>query len=224
MSRRWLPIPALCLLLAPLSACQSPPRTAPLAYDAFIDTTLTTLRLEHFDPRRADRATGLIVTERETGAQWFEFWRNDSQGSYQLLESSLHTIGRVVTIDITPVDASEPTTQPAGLSPVTVLAAEESSVGLVLLDEGPYRVAVRVEKSRLSTPPRQITTASGAMGMYSERVPTTRGIVGPASRRGAHWVPLGRDELLEQRLLVKIAEAAAFMEPAEAVQPADAQP
>ena len=48
---------------------------------------------------------GRIDTENLTGANWFEFWRDDSVGSFQRIEASLHTTRRRVTVAITPVAA-----------------------------------------------------------------------------------------------------------------------
>lgn len=63
---------------------------------------MSALRRNHFTIAYADRTAGRIVTQPETSKQWFEFWRSDAPGGYQVLESSLHTIRRVVTIDLIP--------------------------------------------------------------------------------------------------------------------------
>jgi hypothetical protein len=41
-----------------------------------------------------------VETEWLTGDSWFEFWRDDTVGDFQIAESSLHTIRRRVIIDI----------------------------------------------------------------------------------------------------------------------------
>jgi hypothetical protein len=142
-----------------------------------------------------DRARGLIVSDPTTSAQWFEWWRADAPGGYQLLESSLHTIRRVVTVHVEPVDAAGTAAAASG----EPLPPEERGAGR-------YRLAVQVEKSRYSAPERQITTASGALQIYSESTPTVEGERGPRSRR-VQWVPLGRDPLLEAFLLAKLSDA-----------------
>lgn len=147
--------------------------------EALIDDTLTLLRELDFPPDRVDRERGTITAGPSTGGQWFEIWRRDVHGGYQMLESSLHTIRREVGIKIEP------------------LSSESES------DE--YRLSVEVKKFRYSAPDRQITTASGALAIYSEQLPTTEGLRNALS--AAHeWVPLGRDGLLEQALLTRIAE------------------
>lgn len=167
-------------------------------YDAFMDASLSVLRFHQFPPDRVDRARGLIISEPTTSAQWFELWRADAPGGYQLLESSLHTVRRVVTVRVEPVDAA--TTQAA-----LAVAADEFSPAEER-GAGQYRLDVLVEKLRFSAPERQITTASGALQIFSQSTPTTEGERGPRSRR-VEWVPLGRDPLLEAFLLAKLSVA-----------------
>lgn len=187
---RLLPTAAFATLLLPLlPGCQAP--AAPDAptemslhisdYDAFIDNSLTLLREFDFVPQRVDRTAGEIVTLPTTSGQWFEFWRGDVIGAYQSLESSLHTVRRSVAINLAR-DAEGP--------------------------EGDYRVAVTVAKTRYSAPDRQVTTPSGALAIYSDRLPTTEGLKKSATR-GEHWVELGRDGLLEARLLARLRRLAA---------------
>ena len=186
---------AAFFLLGGLAGCQMPPApTGPTEVrlripdrDAFIDRTLTLLRERDFTPRRVDRDAGVLVTEPTTGQQWFEFWRHDSIGGYQLLESSIHTVRRTVTVNLEPVDVEDPG------------------------DE--FRVRVQVDKERYSAPERQVTTASGALAIYSEHLPTTEGLAA-ARTAGEHWVALGRDAQLESYLLDKIAGATTDARPA----------
>lgn len=146
-------------------------------YEQFFDETLSVMRRADFPPVQADRTTGLAVSRPGTGGQFWEFWRDDVHGGYQMFESSIATIRRVVTVRILPQPAAEP---------------------------NEYRVDVTVEKSRYSAPERQVTTASGALGIFSERMPTEEG-VRATQGRGRHWVPLGRDGLLETALLERLA-------------------
>ena len=229
----------LALLVVPVIglACQAPPQPAAPTevlvrledYDAFVDATLTILREQHFEPRRLNRAAGEIEAGPATGQQWFEFWRADSPGGYQLLESSLHTMRRDVVVTVAALDRPAPTeiaapvpsttvatssgVSPAGAEMIsetsaTTRTARANTSGVATefaesLDQptsGRYRLGVRVDKSRYSAPERQVTTASGALAIYSERLPTAEGLRGAASRSN-QWTPLGRDELLESYLL-----------------------
>jgi len=189
--------------------CQAPPAaTTPTQIalripdrDAFLDVALTVLREHDFSPQRVDRRTGLAVTHPTTGAQWFEFWRADSQGSYQLLESSLHTLRRIVTLRLEPLSEPAAASEPAAGEPAGASQPAEAEPG-----PGEYRLIVQVDKQRYSAPERQVTTASMALGIYSERLPTEEGLR-RARSEGEHWVPLGRDVLLEAYLLDRIVDA-----------------
>lgn len=51
-----------------------------------------------------ESSEGRVTTDALTGASWFEFWRKDTIGRVQSLESSLHTIRRRATVSISPKD------------------------------------------------------------------------------------------------------------------------
>lgn len=171
-------------------------------YETFVDAACSVLRRYDFPPEHVDPGHGVIVTAPATSGQWFEPWRVDSQGPYQLFESSLHTLRRTVTVRLKPVGATEPASQPTVADVLKPEWEQEPSAW----GAARYRVSVQVDKSRYSAPERQITTTSGALAMYSIRIPTTAGVRGAPSREVA-WVPLGRDPLLEAFLLEKIADA-----------------
>ena len=147
--------------------------------EAFLEATATLLREHDFSPARIDRAAGLLVTWPSIGGQWFEFWRRDTIGGYQVFEASIHTVRRIVTVRVEPADRESP-------------------------EEG-CRVSVQVDKERYSAPERQVTTASGALAIYSERLPTAEGLRA-ARTVGEHWVSLGRDLSFELYLLDRIAD------------------
>ena len=54
----------------------------------------------HFTIEKADAETGLIRTKPLSGAQFFEFWRNDSVGSFNKTEANLHSIRRTAELQI----------------------------------------------------------------------------------------------------------------------------
>lgn len=97
---------AATLLAGP--GCQQPYQpdsptfaTSPGAdFDTLWDAALRVLRQRGFEPDRQDRAEGVIVTTPTTTRQWFEFWRQDAVDAYSVLEASLHTIQRRVTVRI----------------------------------------------------------------------------------------------------------------------------
>ncbi len=176
--------------------CEAPPAAGPTETvlhvadrDVFIDRTLTLLRENDFRPQQVDRVEGVAIAGPSTSGQWFEFWRPDHQGAYQNLEASLHTIRRMAIVRVTPAAvSSEAASQPGAPT---------------IAEDGQYRVNVTVEKSRYSAPERQITTAVGVLGIYSSRLPTEEGLRN-ARTSGEHWVPVGRDVLLEQWFLERL--------------------
>ena len=189
--------------------CQAPPQPGgPTSIvlripdrERFIEAALTVLRENDFAPRRVDWQRGRVVAGPTTSAQWFEPWRIDPPDAYQRLESNLHTVQREVTLNVAP--AADPP------------------------QDDEYEIAVQVDKFRYSAPDRQVTTAAGALAIYSERLPTTEGLRAARSA-GEHWISLGRDGPLEALLLDRIAAAlpavrpvtrGAVAEPPEAAEP-----
>ncbi len=167
---------------------------------AFMDSMLTLLREHDLPPSFVDRGAGLLETEPTTGGQWFEIWRSDVHGGYQILESSLHTIRRSVAVSLSPVSEDR-----AADAPVD------------------HWLSVEVRKERLAAPERQITSASGALGIYSESTPTIEGTRGPGAR-SRHWVELGRDVQLESYLLDRFVAFASVTAPRRTVEPVSPRP
>ncbi len=188
-------------------------------YDAFVDSTLSTLRLYDFPPDYVDRQRGVIVSKPTTAGQWFEIWRKDVPSPYLRLESSLHTIHQIVTVQIQSAAAPSAEEAAAGAAPVAPSPAQPPVTEATAPGEeetppaegqpaphgaGRYLVSVRVDRSRLTTPERQVTTPSGALAMYSRRMPTVEGV--RATARDEQWVPLGRDGLLEADILASLSD------------------
>lgn len=231
-----LALPLLACMAVVLPACQAPPAaTEPTAInirlaepELFYQTSLTLLRRYDLAPDRVDRSRGLIVSERTTSAQWFEPWRVDAPGGYQTLESSLHTIARRVFLTLEPVFDDE---IPAAAAPAPATAPADVIAELEPISPKPpspasdrlYTLGVRVEKYRYSAPERQITTASGALAIYDERIPTTEGLR-RAESRGAHWVELGRDPLLESFLMTELLDRLPGTQFLDATLPPSAAP
>jgi hypothetical protein len=55
-----------------------------------------------FDVVYPSARPGLLATGPLTGDSWFEFWRDDTVGSHQVAESSIHTVRRSVSLQVTP--------------------------------------------------------------------------------------------------------------------------
>lgn len=173
----------VCVVLSAWSGCQQPvqpdgPTDTQLSgadFEQLWQTGLEVLRRYNFRPDRQDRRAGVITTYPTTSAQWFEFWRPEVVGGFEAGEANLHTVRRQATVHIRP-------------------AAEQ----------GQLYVSVQVDVYRYAAPERQVTTASGALQMFGERLPTAEGRMEPPAEV-SYWVPLGRDGRLEDELLRRIA-------------------
>ena len=60
----------------------------------------------HFDIAKADYGRGYIRTRPLAGAQFFEFWRSDNVGLDNQLLSNMHSIRRIVELNITNSDGN----------------------------------------------------------------------------------------------------------------------
>ena len=181
--RRIGSILIVCVALSAWSGCQQPiqpdgPTDTQLTgadFEQLWQTGLEVLRRYNFRPDRQDRRAGVITTHPTTSAQWFEFWRPGVVGGFEAGEASLHTVRRQATVHIRP-------------------AAEQ----------GQLYVSVQVDVYRYAAPERQVTTASGALQIFGEKLPTAEGRMEPLAE-ASYWVPLGRDGRLEDELLRRIA-------------------
>jgi len=131
-------------------------------------------------------AEGRIDTFPQTGSTLLEPWRGDSVGFRERLESTLQSIRRVGTVRLIP--------DPAG-----------------------WRVEAVVQKELENMPRPMMATTGGAsfrnddsLYRYGTPLPTLGQQVGDQPRPVAAptpnlgWIPLGRDPLLEQRILTKL--------------------
>ena len=53
-----------------------------------------------FSVAKADTERGLLITRPLRGAQFFEFWRKDNIGAFNAAEANLHSIRRIVELNI----------------------------------------------------------------------------------------------------------------------------
>ena len=105
-SRLALLLICLCAVLPAGCTEQRQPRWEAIAiekasFDQVWEVCLTSLKDRGLKVDRQDRRFGLIVSEPTIGEQFFEFWRKDAVSSDDLLLSSLHTIRRIVSIQVT---------------------------------------------------------------------------------------------------------------------------
>lgn len=147
------------------------------SFDRVWDACLESLEGRGFEIDRRDRRFGLIVTKPTVGKQFFEFWRGDTADSTDLLNSSLHTIRRVVTIRIGKQGPMQ------------------------------FQVNVQAHAQRVSVTGAQLDNPAEARELLSRQgvrsSPTRGDYVSP--RGEPIWVDIGREGALEQAIMRDIA-------------------
>ncbi|MFM7521875.1 MAG: hypothetical protein ACKO9B_15610 [Planctomycetota bacterium] len=183
------PLPPIGLPAQPGNSVVIPPLDAELVWGNLVDIVD-----DYFKVQAEQRAVftdgipteGRIDTYPQTGATLLEPWRGDSIGFRERLESTLQSIRRAATVRMIP--------DPAG-----------------------WRLEVVVLKELENLPRPMRATAGGAsfrndssLYRYGTPLPTLGQQVGDQPRPVANptaaigWIPIGRDPLLEQRLLARV--------------------
>jgi len=190
-----------------------PPLDAEVVWTKMVDVTDDYFKVQ--SEQRVVFAAGVptegrIDTFPQTGATILEPWRGDSVGWHERWESTLQSIRRVGSMRLIP-------------------------------DPGGWRVEVVVNKELEYLPRPMRATAGGAsfrnddsLYRYGTPLPTLGQQVGDQPRPVAAptpalgWIPVGRDPLLEQRMLGKLlaklgvpalARPAPYYEPPDAAAP-----
>jgi hypothetical protein len=173
-------------LLGILVGCAAPSRHTgttrdPVAvvapgFDASFDACLDVARSLHFVVERQDRRGGVITTEPMTGAQWFEPWRRELRTNFDVAESSLSTVRRILRFEIEREGESFRITPTATVQRLVLLESRISNAAL-------YRIVHRPGDPR-NTPEAD------------------RGVALPST----YWYDVGRDEQLEMALARGIEE------------------
>lgn len=172
--------------MAPRNVAVIPPIDAETIWQKLVDTVDDYFKID--SEQRVVFANGVptegrIGTFPQTGATLLEPWRADSVGFRERLESTLQSIRRTANVRLTP--------DPAG-----------------------WRIEVVVIKELESMPRPMLATTGGAtfrnddsLYRYGAPLPTLGQQIGDQPRPVANptrplgWIPLGRDPLLEQRML-----------------------
>lgn len=176
----------LTLLAGFLTGCHAPaqptePTVArvsaptPEDYDRLWDSVSDTLRRRYWTLDRQDRIEGVITTHPETSANFFEVWRPQPKPAYYYAESNLATVERKATVSITPVDQT-----------------------------GSYDLSVQVDRLRYSLEERQIDNSAAALRIFNRETPTVGEGRKERLSESSGWVPLGRDQFMEQSVLAAI--------------------
>jgi hypothetical protein len=128
----------------------------------------------YFSVEKSDVENGYIRSRPLIGGQFFEFWRGDNVGTFNWSEANLHSIRRIVELEITE----------QGGQLCVGCSANAQRLGL------PERA---VDSS----------TQAYAMFSDSERS-MQRLELNPKQRAGMAWIDLGRDGRLETEILKQI--------------------
>ena len=136
----------------------------------------------HFTIEKADTKRGFIRTRPLSGAQFFEFWRSDNVGAGNWLESNLHSIRRVVELNMSEQDEGPP--------------------------QSGNRLCINcdVQIYRLSLPERRVSSSARAYDMFSKSSPALQRIeLNPEQKEKMAWIDLGKDTQLAAEILKRIS-------------------
>ncbi len=123
---------------------------------------------------KADPETGFIRTDPLPGAQFFEFWRKDNVGPENAALANLHSIRRIVELNI----------------------SRDQENLRIDCDAQVYRLSLPQRQSTTSARAYRMFTE----GTKSVQVLQLR----PEQQAAATWVSLGRDKQLETEILKQI--------------------
>lgn len=134
----------------------------------------------HFSIEKSDSEQGLIKTRPLSGAQFFEFWRKDSIGTFNQAEANLHSIRRIVEMNV----------------------SQEEGRLCVGCNVNVQRLNLPERLLRGRGRSYEMFSMSGPMQQRLK--------LDAQQRRLMTWVDLGRDELLETEILKRIEKKIAM--------------
>jgi hypothetical protein len=170
----------LGLLLAGCTEQQQYGSVKPICVDNIdkiqaMETVEDVLAKMHFTIEKADTKSGYIRTRPLAGAQFFEFWRSDNVGADNWLESNLHSIRRVVELNMS-----------------------EQDEGLCInCDVQKYRLSL--PEHHVSSSARAYEMFSES----SPALQNLR--LNPEQKAGMAWIDLGKDRQLAAEILKRIS-------------------
>ena len=127
------------------------------------------------------RWRGFIRTRPLPGAQFFEFWRSDNVGADNWLESNLHSIRRVVELNMSEQDEGLP-----------------QRANRLCID-------CDVQTYRLSLSERRLSSSAHAYNMFSTSNSALQNLrLHPEQKADMAWIDLGKDKQLARKILKRI--------------------
>jgi hypothetical protein len=151
--------------------------------DRLWDSAQDTLREYRFRLDRVDRQEGVITTLPAGSKHFFELWRKDVATREDLWEATVNPLRRWIEVRFKAGEAG-----------------------------GWSELAVVVHKERLSAQDRQFNSTTAAYQYFGDTLPATTGEARLTSTH-EHWIDLGRDPALEERLLKRIIDRSASVPP-----------
>ncbi len=141
---------------------------------AVFETTKDVLRHMYFTIDKADPNNGYIRTHPLPGAQTFECWRSDNVGLYNTMEANLHSIRRIVELNVT---------------------EEREQVCLAC--------SVHVQRLNVPQQ-QVISTAQAYRILSESTTTIQRLTFGPEQQTAMQWEDLGQDPLLAEHIIKQI--------------------
>ena len=129
----------------------------------------------HFDIEKADFEKGYIKTRPLAGAQFFEFWRSDNVGTDNQLLSNMHSIRRIVELNISDPNGNLDTECKVYVQRLSIPQREITSTSQAF----------------------QLFTRSSLSFQRLE--------LNPEQEKGMAWLNLDRDTKLEEEILKRIS-------------------
>jgi hypothetical protein len=206
----------VALLCLPILGCgrsvvsiDNPIAVAPDEYQRVLTASVNTLRDMRFVVNRVDERFGVVTTYPMTASSFFEPWHVDNTTPDQVVENTINHQRRIARVTLEPID-------------------RQGQVLDLMMPRSPaqapasYQLRVEVMLERRQTPERQLNTAAVAGLQFAGAAGTPRALMTEYGEQEVHWRPVGRDELIEQRLVAEILQRAAEL-PVASAEPADLQ-
>jgi hypothetical protein len=155
---------------------------APTDREQFMKIAEDVLVRMFFVIEKYDIDAGFIKTKPLSGAQFFEFWRKDNTSFKKAAEANIHSIHRIVQMTV-----------------------DEGEQGLCM------KCDVKVE--RLSIPEEEFLVMSEVQETFSETKSSSQSLRTPEKKRSQMtWIDLGKDPVLETKILKTIERKFAKMQ------------
>ena len=178
-------------------------------YDRVFDASVETLRQMKFTVDRQDRRFGVISTRPRIASSVLEPWETDHARPGQMVQATLNHERRIVRVFIKPAGAESAGAAENDSEQATATAEDGAAdQGDAMRDVAAYRLRVKVVVERRQIPQVQPSAASVTTLEFVRGRSAAHGTLTETGYRQAFWRPIGRDELMEKRLVLDILRRA----------------